>query len=124
MNQMRSYAAPVKLMVPEENPHVPDRINAVNHLFKDESGEIRLLIDESCTELIRDFEQVLRDPRGGLKKTTNRRDSYFRRTHTSDACGYWLAYEEPVEVVVEKRKHIVPIPVPTYSFSASRDKAV
>jgi len=124
MNQMRSYSAPVKLVVPEENPHVPDRINAINHLFKDESGEIRLLVDESCKELIRDLEQVLRDPRGGLKKTTNRKDPYFRRTHTSDALGYWIAYEEPVEAVVAKRRHIEPVPLPAYAFSGSRNKAV
>lgn len=117
LNSMRTYSAPVKLIIPDENPHVPDRINAVNHLFKDETGVPRLLINETCTELIRDMEQVLRDPRGGLKKTTNRKDPYYRRTHTSDALGYWISYEEPIEAFVEKRRTTVPIPAPQYTFT-------
>lgn len=125
LNAMRTYPAPVKLLVPEENPHVPDRINAINHLCKDESGVSRLLLHKgNCPELIKDFEQVLRDPRGGIKKTTNRKDPYYRRTHTSDALGYWIAYEEPVEITVEKRRTIGIIPPPAYSFSGSRDKVV
>ena len=96
LNSMRTYPAPVRLKIPEVNPAVPDRINAVNRLFKDEVGESRVSIDPSCVELIADFEQVLRDPRGGIKKTFNKKDPYFRRTHVSDAAGYWLSKEEPV----------------------------
>ena len=74
------------------------RINALNHSCKDEAGEINLGINPSCVELIADLEQVLRDPRGGIKKTYNRKDPYFRRTHTSDALGYWISYDEPVRL--------------------------
>src|SRR5256885_3244163 len=35
VNLMRTYGSPLRLKVPEANPHVPDRINAVNRALKD-----------------------------------------------------------------------------------------
>lgn len=97
-NAMRTYGVPVRIKVPETNPLVNDRINAVNAAFRDEFGVPHIEIDPSCKELIDDFEQVLRDNRNGIKKTHNRRDPYCRRTHSSDAFGYWLVYEKPVRL--------------------------
>lgn len=97
-NAMRTYGMPVRIKVPETNPLVTDRINAVNAAFQDENGIPHIEIDPSCVELIDDFEQVLRDNRQGIKKTHNRRDSYCRRTHSSDAFGYWISYERPVRL--------------------------
>lgn len=97
LNEMRRYGVPFRLKVPEVNPSVPDRINSVNRVCRDEDAEIRLEIDPSCSELVADMEQVLRDQRGGIKKSYNLRDPYSRRTHFSDALGYWVHYEEPVQ---------------------------
>jgi phage terminase large subunit-like protein len=115
MNHMRNYGA-VRLKVPEDNPFVRDRVNAVNATLRDEHGEIRLEIDPECKELIADLEQVVSDAKGGIRKTTNRRDPYFYRTHVSDALGYWIAYENPVRTVraVPQRAN-VRIPTPGYS---------
>lgn len=96
MNELRGYPVPLKLKVPDSNPRVPDRVNAVNRACKDEHGEIGVEVDPSCEELIADLEGVLRDPKGGIKKTFNKSDPYVRRTHTSDAFGYWVVYEQPV----------------------------
>jgi phage terminase large subunit-like protein len=98
MNEMKQYGVPIRMRVPPENPRVPDRINAMNRMLKDEEGTVRIQIDPNCKELCADLEQVLRDNRGGVLKVTNRRDPYFRRTHTSDAAGYWISFEEPVRV--------------------------
>lgn len=98
LNLMRTYGSPVRLKVPESNPLVGDRINAINTSLRDEVGEIHIEIDPSCTELIDDLEQVLRDNRGGIKKSRQRTDPYFRRTHTSDALGYLINYERPVRI--------------------------
>lgn len=95
-NEMKAYGVPLRMKVPEENPHVPDRVNSVNRLLYDEEGVVRTQIDPSCGELIADLEGVLRDNRGGLLKSYNRKDPYSRRTHTSDAWGYFTSYEEPV----------------------------
>jgi hypothetical protein len=118
LQEMRRLRLSVVLRVPEANPKVPDRINAVNRLCKDERGLVRLQIDPSCRELIADLEGVLRDDRGGIKKVRNRKDPYFRRTHWSDALGYWLAYEEPVRPPSEHSRSYVRLPQPQYQFAA------
>jgi len=102
LNEMKQYGAPIRLRIPPENPRVPDRINAMNRILKDEEGHLRLSIDPLCTELIADLEGVKRDNRGGLLKVRNRTDPYFKRTHTSDATGYWIAFEEPVRPVASR----------------------
>ena len=123
MNHMKQYGSPIRMRVPEENPRVPDRINAVNRLMKDEDGQIRVQIDPSCRNLISDMEGVLRDNRGGVVKITNKKDPYFWRTHISDALGYWLAFEEPVRPNTA-RSHSLYTPSslsgPNYGFGRRR----
>lgn len=116
VNAMRTYGAPVRLRVPETNPNVPDRINAINTAFRDQQGVSHVEIDPSCVELIADLEGVLRDNTGGIKKTRNRRDPYFRRTHTSDALGYWIAYEAPVRSSSFMERVVTAIKQPGYAF--------
>jgi len=120
LQEMRRFNLPIRLRVPEENPRVPDRINAVNRLCRDEKGLLRLQIDPSCTDLIADLEGVLRDDKGGIKKVRNRKDPYFRRTHWSDALGYWLAYEEPVKPPSDRIRSHINLPQPGYNFSGNR----
>lgn len=118
LNAFRGYGPPVRLKVPEANPLVKDRVNAVNRALRNEYGEIGVEVDPTCKELIADFEQVLVDGRGGIKKTSNRRDSYFRRTHASDGAGYWIFKEEPVTVVSQgAQRGQVKIPTPGYAGS-------
>jgi hypothetical protein len=114
LQELKTYSAPIKMRVPFENPKVPDRINAVNRLLLDEDGRVRLLVDPNCVELIEDFEGVLRDQRGGIFKSTNRKDPYFRRTHTSDAAGYFCAAKEPVHPPTDHSTAAAAIPSPRY----------
>lgn len=117
LNEMIRYGVPIKLKVPEMNPSQPDRINAVNRVCRDEDAECRLEIDPNCIELVADLEGVLRDSRGGIKKTYNMKDSYFRRTHTSDALGYWVHYEEPVQRIMQAPTlRTSRLPNPSYGF--------
>jgi phage terminase large subunit-like protein len=85
-----------RMKVPAANPFEQDRVNAVNLALRDEVGATHVVIAPGCRELITDFEQVLADPRGGIKKSYNRQDPYSRRTHASDSAGYLLAAERPV----------------------------
>jgi len=124
LNELRGYPVPLRLKIPAANPRVPDRINAVNRALKDEFGELGVEVDPSCEEFIADLEGVLRDPKGGIKKTFNKSDPYIRRTHTSDAFGYWVHREQPVtsEPIVGDRadrqasRRFSSIKVPTYGF--------
>jgi len=70
------------------NPPVRDRVALVNGRLKSAAGEAGILVNPSCKELIRDFEQVCY--REGSSTIDKERDR--DRTHLSDALGY-LAWE-------------------------------
>lgn len=117
LNHMRPWNIVTRMYVPEVNPPVPDRINAVNMALLDEQKQIHIQIDPICVELIADLETVQRDPRGGIKKTFDRSDPYVRRTHASDAFGYWISYERPVIALsrfAQERNGPARIPRPSY----------
>ena len=115
LNNMIDYPTPMKMKVPESNPSISDRINAVNRICKDEHGEVQLEVDPKCTELVEDFEQVISDGREGIKKTFNRKDPYYKRTHTSDALGYWIAQEAPIRPM--RASHIgTRVRIPSVSY--------
>lgn len=97
-NELRQWDYQFVMHVPEHNPHVPDRINAMNQKLKDSEGVIGMEIDPQCVDLIADLEMVVRDARNGIKKVTDPANPYFRRTHWSDALGYYIAHEFPVKV--------------------------
>ena len=122
LNNMQNYSVPIQMKVPETNPSVPLRINAVNRVCFNEVGEVMLEIDPSCEELINDLEGVISDGKGGIKKTYDRKDVYSKRTHTSDALGYWIAFEEPVRhiQIEQKGDKIDKVPLPSYSFSRAK----
>ena len=121
VNAMKTYSAPIRLKLPEANPHVSDRLASVNRLLKNEYGEIGVEInDEHCDDLIFDFEQVLSDGHGGIKKTFDRKNSYFKRTHSSDAFGYWVMREEPVKPAGNPLARRVTVKSPSYKFTHRR----
>jgi hypothetical protein len=82
----------VKIRVPSRNPSVLSRVQKVNALFTNALGEIRLEVDPSCKELIKDFEEVMFKPDSGIVDKV--RDP--QRTHASDALGYavWELFGE------------------------------
>ncbi len=80
---------PVRYGAPRSNPQIRDRVNLTNAMLRSASGEIRLLIDPKCKELIKDLEQV------SYKEDSNQidKDRDRMRTHLSDALGYLLWQE-------------------------------
>jgi len=79
-----------------KNPEVADRVNAVNAMlcsFGDghqRAGNRRVYIDPSCRELLHDLERVRWkvDAHGNTYPELDKSDC--KRTHTSDALGYYL----------------------------------
>jgi len=84
-----SYGGRATYKVPRANPSVRERIMLTNATLRSASGDIRLLVDPRCKELIKDFEQV------SYKADSNAidKDKDRRRTHLSDALGYLLWQE-------------------------------
>jgi hypothetical protein len=85
----RTRNGKVTYRVPSANPAVRDRVTAVNSRLCSTQGDVRLLIDPKCKELIADFEQVsYREDSLQIDKERDR-----RRTHLSDALGYLIWQE-------------------------------
>lgn len=104
MDQFRALPYPIELRLPEGQPPQRDRINAVNFLLRGPNGEVRAEFAPRCPELIEDLETVQRDRKGGILKAHDKKDPYFRRTHTSDGYGYMAVFREPVAMVEQYRE--------------------
>ncbi len=82
--------------IPAANPLVRERVNAVRARLRNQAGEVRLFIDPKCKELIRDFEEVswVTDSAGVATGEIDKKDR--RRTHASDALGYYVHRVFPI----------------------------
>jgi hypothetical protein len=80
---------PVRYGAPRSNPQIRDRVNLTNAMLRSAAGNIGLLVDRKCKELIKDLEQV------SYKEDSNQidKDRDRMRTHLSDALGYLLWQE-------------------------------
>lgn len=79
----------VQYRVPRSNPPVRERVQLLNGKLQSAAGEVELVVDPKCRELIRDLEEVSWEEGGmGIDKSANP-----LRTHLSDALGY-LVWEE------------------------------
>jgi hypothetical protein len=76
----------VRFQVPHRNPAVEERVRLVNRKLRNAAGQVELRISPRCRELIRDLEAVGYKP--GTLVIDKERDR--RRTHLSDALGYFL----------------------------------
>jgi hypothetical protein len=85
------------------NPFVYDRVNCVNARIRNHAGDVRLLIDPSCKELIRDLEEVAwsLDATGARTREINKKDP--TRTHASDALGYFISQQFPMKAKIGEK---------------------
>lgn len=94
---LSTYPSRVSWMVSKANPAVMDRVNATNYKLRGHQGAPGLLISPSCRELIADYAEVILDDDGrDIKKVNSETDPYSKRTHASDAIGYWIYREWPL----------------------------
>jgi phage terminase large subunit len=82
-------SATVQYRVPRANPSVRERLNLTNSKLRTASGDVELMVDPKCKELIKDFEQVCYKE----DSTQIDKDKDRQRTHLSDALGYLLWQE-------------------------------
>ena len=98
-----NYASPLHYKVPKANPSIRDRISLTNAMLKSAAGEIELLVDSKCTELIKDFEQVCYK----ADTTIPDKEKDRSRTHLSDALGYLLWQEcRPLQPIGERNRRL------------------
>jgi len=93
----------VSFKVGSSNPPVRDRTNCVNAMLRNQAGYRRLFISPRSKQLIKDLERVQwktdsnGNPLGEIDK------SEPARTHTSDALGYMIAKEFPMQATIGYR---------------------
>lgn len=82
-----------KIKYRKKHPPVADRVNAVNRMLCDASGNIRIRFDKRCREIITSLEQT-------LYKTGSREvDKKAGAEHMADALGYGIELEFPTRRV-------------------------
>ncbi len=84
--ELGSYFRSLEYQVPEANIAVRSRVNCMN--AKLQKGYLN--VDDSCVNLIRDFEQVTFTEKGDIDKTN------IKLTHISDGCGYMVSTKYPI----------------------------
>jgi hypothetical protein len=77
--------------IPKANPHVKDRMQAVNARCLTADDRAHLFVDPSCTRLIADLEQVTVP----MLTTDAEKRKHPMLTHISDALGYGIHEEWP-----------------------------
>jgi hypothetical protein len=74
--------------IKRSNPHVKDRVNAVNSMLENTRNETRFFHHPRCIYLKKDFEVVeWKDGGADIDKSNS------ERTHAVDAIGYFIEYE-------------------------------
>lgn len=89
------FGARIVYRVPAANPPERARVNAVNSRFKSQSGDIRLMVDAThAPHVAKDFEGVTL-LKGGSGEIDKKSDSDL--SHISDAVGYYIESEFPIQ---------------------------
>src|ERR1039458_248514 len=95
---------PVRQLAPRSNPSVRERVNLMNAKLRSAAGEVGLLVDGKCKELILDLEQVAyKSDSCQIDKDRDR-----LRTHMSDALGYLVWHHcRPAQFIGERRERLL-----------------
>ncbi len=94
----------VQYKVPRSNPPIRDRVSLMNAKLRPASGDIQLMVDPRCKELIKDLEQVAyKEDSNLIDKERDR-----ARTHLSDALGYLIWQEcSPTQKIGERSQRLL-----------------
>lgn len=97
--------------VPEGNPLVKNRVNAVNSMLKSMDGEVRISIHPRCKHLVRDLEEVVwKELSSGRPGGDIDKDRDATLTHVSDAFGYGVFKLFGQQLFADTRKPLPGIP--------------
>lgn len=101
--ELKPFGDRLSIRVPRANPRERARVNAMNARLKSGDGKVRLMVDpQHAPHVVRDLEGVTL-LEGGSGEIDKRADANL--THISDALGYYVAQEFPIQnKSVQKRK--------------------
>ena len=105
---MTGYPVPIRFHIPDVNPAVADRINAVNLALRPPDGSKKVEISPLCENLIADAEAAKWKANGKIDKLGGRRQDAM------DCFGYWIYMVAPVARFGRVRPGLRSIPSPNY----------
>jgi hypothetical protein len=82
-----------KILYHKQHPPVQDRVNSMNRMFRDATGDVRFFVDPSCKNFIASLEQTL------YKQGSGDIDKQMNIEHITDACGYPVQYRFPTKQI-------------------------
>ena len=93
---------PVRMRVPNSNPPIVDRVNALRDALADVDGTPRVKIHPRCVRLLTDFRELQTDHDGEIDKS----DPLL--SHASEAVGYMVHYLRPAggRVIIPRGRFI------------------
>lgn len=86
---MHGYPAPLRFNLPDVNPPVKDRVDAVMLQLRSPTGERLFEVSPACVETIKDLEGTKWDAKGKIDK------KHGRRSDGMDTVGYWVFFAAP-----------------------------
>lgn len=88
---LQNYPCPVRFIIPDVNPPVKDRVNALNRVLRPGDGTRMVEIADHCDRLAHDLETTKWKANGTIDKSNPAEQS-----NGADAFGYWVVGDSPV----------------------------
>lgn len=111
---MGGYPAPIRFNLPDINPPVKDRVDAVNLQLRPPTGERLVEISPACPETIKDLEGTKWNAKGQIDKRNG------RRSDAMDTVGYWVFFAAPTRAPFQSTSALRSIKTPGYLKNIER----
>jgi hypothetical protein len=111
---LQGYPTPIRFILPDVNPPVRDRVNAVNRVLQPGDGSRMAEFAEHCERLAHDFETTKWKANGTIDKSNQAEQS-----NGADAFGYWVVGDSPVPRYAGSSARLTSIRGPRYTAGGS-----
>jgi hypothetical protein len=109
MAHLQGYPVPVRVFLPDINPPVNDRVNAVNLQLAPPDGLKRVEVSPLAEQTILDFEGTKYKPNGKIDKVNG------SRSDGPDCFGYWISFVAPVSQYASHSGALRSVRSPSYT---------
>jgi hypothetical protein len=111
---LQGYPCPLRFVIPEVNPPVRDRVDAVNRALRPGDGSKMVDVAAHCDRLAHDLEVAKWRANGAVDKSNP-----AEQLNAADALGYWIVGDSPVPRYAPSASRLRSIRGPRYTAAAS-----
>jgi len=112
---LQRYPAPIRFVLPQVNPPVRDRVDAVNRALRPGDGGKMIDIASHCTRLAHDLEVAKWRANGSVDKSNP-----AEQLNGADALGYWLFGDSPVPRYAKSSANLKSVRGPRYTTGTAQ----